>query len=51
MSPEHVVGEVYRRRPVGEVDLEPVVDPRPKLHETALVVEGEEGDVDLTGAA
>ena len=50
MSPEHVVGEVDGRRAVGEVDLETVVDPRAELHETALVIEGEEGDVDLAGA-
>ena len=51
MSPEHVVGEVDGRRAVGQVDLETVVNPRTELHETALVVEGEECDVDLAGAA
>jgi hypothetical protein len=34
---------------LGEIDIEPVVGPGPELEVTALLVEGEPGDVDLAG--
>ncbi|RUS87950.1 hypothetical protein EGW08_004305, partial [Elysia chlorotica] len=50
LAAKHVVFQIYRCLPVGNIHLEPIVGPGPELELAGLIVEREVGDIDLAGA-